>query len=193
MTPQPPSPKPNSSTSKKPTHKKLPRLPPTQKIQKRPLLHPPIAAPRTGASTEKVIYVSSSSPFISTVKRVRSYLSHIETRAAGPITLGKHASQQQVRAAIEEGIERARGRGGDVGKGKGKGRGEEVLLKATGKAIERLLGVALYFQGQEGVKVELRTGSVGAVDDVVETGDGAETGESQLRRVSCLEVGVRLV
>ncbi|KAN0110915.1 Rpp20 subunit of nuclear RNase MRP and P domain containing protein [Hyaloscypha variabilis] len=191
MTPQPPLSKPDPSATKKTTHKKLPRLPPTQKIRKRPLLHPPIAAPRTGASTEKVIYVSSSSPFISTVKRVRSYLSHIETRAAGPITLGKHASQQQVRAAIEEGIERARGSGGDVGKGKG--RGEEVLLKATGKAIERLLGVALYFQGQEGVKVELRTGSVGAVDDIVERGDGAETGESQVRRASCLEVGVRLV
>ncbi|KAE9372758.1 hypothetical protein N431DRAFT_466995 [Stipitochalara longipes BDJ] len=188
MTPQPPSSKPASSITK-PTHKKLPRLPPTQKIQKRPLLHPPIAAPRTGASTEKVIYVSASSPFISTIKRVRTYLSHIETRAAGPISLGKHSSQRQVRAAIEEGIEKARGENG----GKSKGNGEEVVLKATGKAIEQLLGVALFFQQENGVKVELRTGSVGAVDDVVEREGGAETGESQVRRASCLEVGIRLV
>jgi ribonuclease P/MRP protein subunit POP7 len=54
------------------------------------------------------------------------------------------------------------------------------------------LGVALFFQGEEGVKVEVRTGSVGAVDDVVEKKSGVETGESQVRRTSCLEVAVRL-
>lgn len=68
-----------------------------------------------------------------------------------------------------------------------------MLLKATGKAIERLLGVALFFEKEEGIKVELRTTSVGAVDDVVEREGGEETGESQVRRTSCLEVGVRLV
>lgn len=67
-----------------------------------------------------------------------------------------------------------------------------MVLKATGKAIERLLQVALFFEEEEGVKVEIRTGSVGAVDDVVEK-DGGETGESRVRRASCLEVGVRLV
>ena len=68
-----------------------------------------------------------------------------------------------------------------------------MLLKATGKAIERLLGVALFFEKEEGVKVALRTSSIGAVDDVVEREGGAETGESQVRRASCLEVGVWLV
>jgi ribonuclease P/MRP protein subunit POP7 len=126
---------------------------------------------------------------------VRAYLSHIESRAAGPITLANGTSRrtsQKVIKSIEEGIEKARGEGEGRGKGKGKGKGEEVVLKATGKAIERLLGVALFFQGEEGMKVEVRTGSVGAVDDVVEKQNGAETGESQVRRTSCLEVAVRL-
>ena len=46
---------------------------------------------------------------------------------------------------------------------------EEVLLKATNKAIEKVLGLALFFQGQEDCRVRLRTGTVGVVDDIVET------------------------
>jgi len=76
---------------------------------------------------------------------------------------------------------------------------EEVLVKATGKAIEKALRVALFFQGQEDCVVRLRTGSVGAVDDVfVEEGDadGEEEGEdfpeTRVRRTSMLEVGISL-
>lgn len=84
---------------------------------------------------------------------------------------------------------------GVAGKGDGKGKeggGEEVVLKATGKAVERLLGVAAWFMGEGGGEayiVRVRTGSVGAVDDVVSP-EGEEG--SRVRRVSCLEVGVRL-
>lgn len=77
--------------------------------------------------------------------------------------------------------------------GNGNG-GEEVVLKATGKAVERLLGFVGWFlnDGQgEKYKVVVRTGSVGAVDDVVgKRGEGDEG--SRVRRVSCLEVGVCL-
>lgn len=82
----------------------------------------------------------------------------------------------------------ARGKGprGD-GKGEGKrgsGRGrqklgrkagrEEVVLRGAGKAIEKVLGFALFFGGQEDVRVRVGTGSVGVVDDVVvgERGEG---------------------
>lgn len=85
----------------------------------------------------------------------------------------------------------------EVGKeAEGKGEGEEVILKATGKAVERLLGVAGWFlqevEGEGGkYRVVVRTGSVGAVDDVVgKEGEGDEG--SRVRRVSCLEVGVSL-
>ena len=45
---------------------------------------------------------------------------------------------------------------------------EEVLLKASGKAVEKVLGLGLYFQGQDDCRIRLRTTSVGAVDDIVE-------------------------
>jgi ribonuclease P/MRP protein subunit POP7 len=89
--------------------------------------------------------------------------------------------------------------GGTTGAGKGKGkapREEVVLLKATGKAIEKLLGLVVYFQEQDDVKVVVRTGSVGAVDDIVIKGDGSngvgEGDRSQVRRTSALEVGISL-
>jgi ribonuclease P/MRP protein subunit POP7 len=76
---------------------------------------------------------------------------------------------------------------------------EEVLVKATGKAIEKALRVALFFQEQEDCLVRLRTGSVGAVDDIlVQEGDadgegeGEDVPETRVRRTSMLEVGISL-
>ncbi|KAG4427062.1 hypothetical protein IFR05_017456, partial [Cadophora sp. M221] len=77
----------SSTTDNKKPHTKLPLLTKNQKISKRPLLHAPIASPRTSSSTAKIIYVSASSPFISVVKRVRTYLDAIEARAAGKLSL----------------------------------------------------------------------------------------------------------
>ena len=67
-------------------------------------------------------------------------------------------------------------------------------MKATGKAIEKLLGLVLHFQAQDDVKVMVRTGSVGAVDDIVnkEGAEGDEDEGSQIRRTSTLEVGISL-
>ena len=78
----------------------------------------------------------------------------------------------------------------------GKGRdaaSEEVLVKATGKAIEKALQVALYFQAQKDCMVKLKTGSVGAVDDVIaEEGQEEEVPDTRIRRTSMLEVGISL-
>jgi ribonuclease P/MRP protein subunit POP7 len=90
------------------------------------------------------------------------------------------------RGGRERGIGGIGGKGGKVGV-----RDEEVIIKATGKAIERCLQVGLWAMQQEDLRVEVRTSSVGAVDDVVED-DGDGEVESRVRRVSCLEVGVRL-
>ncbi|KAI9670725.1 MAG: hypothetical protein M1817_003835 [Caeruleum heppii] len=129
------------------------RYEPDARIQKRPLMHPPIASPHSGASHPKVVYVSKSTPFISAVKRVRRLLGGIDKRSMGEVDLFSKAKD---RAKIAQ-----------TGKGRG-GEREEVLLKATAKAIEKALGLALYFQGQEDCRVRLRTGSVGAVDDILE-------------------------
>lgn len=50
------------------------------------------------------------------------------------------------------------------------GKGEEVVIKATGKAIEKVLSLAEFFRGKEradGLKVVLRTRTLTAIDDVI--------------------------
>lgn len=74
-----------------------------------------------------------------------------------------------------------------TGKGR-EGKQEEVTVKATGRAIERALNVALWFQKQDDCKIVLRTGEVGAVDDVEI--DGEES--ARVRRAPVLEVGITL-
>ncbi len=76
--------------------------------------------------------------------------------------------------------------------GMGGAREEEVLIKGTGKAIEKVLRLALYWQQREDVVITVRTGTIGAVDDVVERGEGGMEIESLVRGVNCLEIGIRL-
>ncbi|PQE22054.1 ribonuclease p mrp subunit pop7 protein [Rutstroemia sp. NJR-2017a BBW] len=176
-----------TTTEKTAKPAKLPRLPQTQKIQKRPLLHPAIISPRSSSLSPKIVFVSPSSPFISTVKRVRKYLDNLETRA-GPSKLS--SNDRELMRDIESGIDKVRG-----GKKSGQGQGE-VLIKGTGRAIAKVMALAAWWQEQEGVQVRVRTGGVGAVDDVVGVdgeGEEAGVGESRVRRVSVLEVGVSYV
>ncbi|KAK3172541.1 hypothetical protein OEA41_005863 [Lepraria neglecta] len=168
---------------------------PNTRIQKRPILHPSIPSPYTSASQQKILYISPRTPFISAVKRVRKLLSLVDERATPKISLvnSKMSDRQKLRMLSE--------RSNSVD-GKGKGR-EEVVLKATNRAIENVLGLALYFQGQDDCTVRLRTGSVGVVDDVVERdglvdgeGEGEEEEEelpeSRVRKCSVVEVAITL-
>lgn len=122
------------------------------------MLHPPIPSPYSGAAQQKVVYISAKTPFVSATKRVRKLLSHIEKRSRGKVDLinGKGSDKQKLRALGEQG---SGGRGKEP---------EEVMLKATGKAIEKALSLALFFQSQKDCRVRIRTGSVGVVDDIVE-------------------------
>ena len=85
---------------------------------------------------------------------------------------------------------------------------EEVVMKASGKAIARLLNLGMWFQEQEGgarYRVRVRTGGVGAVDDIVVDDDRDQSGkgekadarerlpETRIRRVPTVEVGVSLM
>lgn len=65
-------------------------------------------------------------------------------------------------------IEKAVRTGGDGGNGEKRPRDEEVQIRATGKAIGKAMNVAVRLGQEEGWKVRFETGSVGAVDDVVE-------------------------
>jgi len=129
---------------------------------------------------------------------VRKLLGYIEKRAEGNISLGNGKGKEkdgEVLRAIEEGLAR---RSIETKHGKA----EEVVMKATGRAIERLLQLAIWFQGQDDCVIRIRTGSVGTVDDVVAKNsdvdrapDGeeeVEIEESRVRRTSSLEVWVGL-
>ncbi len=133
-------------------------------------------------------------PFISAVKRVRKLLAEIDKRSMGKIDLvdGKGSDKQKLRKLGER---------ANVASGK---EPEEVVLKATNRAIQNVLGLALFFQGQDDCRVRLRTGTVSVVDDIVEsaTSEGAETvggedereelPESRVRKASFVEVAINL-
>lgn len=64
-----------------------------------------------------------------------------------------------------------------------------VTLMGTGRAVEKTLAVASWFEQQGDCVVEVRTRTVATVDDVVVEDDGED--ESRVRKMSCLEVAVR--
>ncbi|KAK3697151.1 hypothetical protein LTR37_017647 [Vermiconidia calcicola] len=173
----PSSPPANQQTThrvSKPKRKKLSRLPANAQIHKRPLLHPAIPSPYSGTTQQKVIYITAKTPFLSAVKRAEKLLKQSDKRAVQSATTqaGKQR-QSQYRGknrrksgsatdeagdeilAIAETLERQ------------KGGGEEVLLKGTGKAVQKVLELGLWFQERGDVYiVKLKTGSVGAIDDI---------------------------
>ncbi|KIV88911.1 hypothetical protein PV10_08540 [Exophiala mesophila] len=153
----------------------LPRLPPTHTISRRPILHPAIADPHAGPTVAKCVYVSRRTPLMSAVKRVKKLLAQIEKRASD-------------RAKGERGSTApSRGRG----RGRGSGQppsvrqvnavlardGEEVLVKASGRAMDQALKVAEWFREREKdvlCNVDVRYGNVAVVDDIVEVEGGSE-------------------
>ena len=164
------------------------------RIQKRPMLRPPIPSPHSGADQKKVVYISTKTPFISAVKRVRKLLDGIDKRSTGRIDLvdGKGSDKQKLRKLGERNND-------STGKDP-----EEVVMKATNRAIHKVLGLSLFFQGQDDCRVRLRTGTVTVVDDIVESviperpetegreGEEEELPESRVRKASFVEVAITL-
>lgn len=112
---------------------------------------------------------------------MRKLLALIEKRAAGPsVRFGKGADNEQKLRALERSILEGRGEDGVKGNG-GRGREEEVILKATNRAIEKALGLAVFFQGQGDLRVRLRTGTVRAVDDLEVGGEEVKEGKGRGR------------
>lgn len=110
------------------------------------------------------------------MKRVRALLAQIEKRSTPHVSLvnGKGSDKQKLNALA------GKQRGFSEAEGKADGEGKEaeaVILKGTNKAIVKVCELALFFQGQDDVRVRVKTGSVGTVDDIVEADD--EGGEEQ--------------
>ncbi|KIX05004.1 uncharacterized protein Z518_05876 [Rhinocladiella mackenziei CBS 650.93] len=143
------------------------RLPPTATIRRRPLNHTPVANLRSGAKVPKVVYVSRRTPLISAIKRVKKFLLQVEKRAlldAG-VRMGSKDRTKKIIQANEQ-----------LAKSP-----EEVLVKASGRAMEQALRVGEWFRNKEKAvlcKVEVRAGSVSVVDDIVEVEEDNERKES---------------
>lgn len=119
---------------------------------------------------------------MSIVKRVRKMLDK-SLQGHAPATRGMSLPQRVAVLNREGGT-----------KGVGGGSHCEVTIMGTGAVIEKTLSVASWFMAQGDCDVDVRTKTVGTVDDVVAEG-GADDGfedESRVRMVSCLEVLVRL-
>jgi ribonuclease P/MRP protein subunit POP7 len=77
---------------------------------------------------------------------------------------------------------------------------DEVILKATGKAIAKALSLGLWFEEKVEYAVRIETGTVGAIDDILppeEDGDEAmkedgedEIPESRIRYASTIQIFV---
>jgi len=140
-------------------NKPQPRLPPNHKIQKRPITHPPIAAPYAGPAIQKVVYVSQHTPIMAAVKRVRKLLEQVEKRKLQ-----------------REGDLEARKRTGNIVAAPQNGNQtnqEVVLVKACGRAIEQAARIGEWFKrhaedGDGGWMVDIRPLSVKVIDDIVE-------------------------
>jgi len=95
---------------------------------------------------------------VSAVKRTRKLLSLIDKRTLGKTSLldgkngnnGSRSDKQKLQSVSKTEREP-----------------EAVYLKATGKAISKALSLALYLQSQDDLHVTLKTGTMGAVDDIV--------------------------
>ncbi|KAB5528954.1 Rpp20 subunit of nuclear RNase MRP and P-domain-containing protein [Coniochaeta sp. 2T2.1] len=206
---------------------KIPPLSKGSRIQKRPLhrrtpltldrvdidgyASPSFYNSRSGCvRTPTCVYVSAKTPFMAVVKRVRKAL---ENGSGAPKSTKGLPLTARV-AALSTGSSRNHITAGQDGTGDSSTDGCEVIVLGTGKAIEKTLNVAAWFQRQSDCRVSLRTRSVAAVDDVVVGGGKSADGDwdadadpddadaepegdevedsTRTRMVSCLEVAVRL-
>ncbi|KIW12955.1 hypothetical protein PV08_08142 [Exophiala spinifera] len=132
-------------------------LPPNYTVQRRPLNHAPVTNIHAGASVPKVVYVSQRTPLMSAIKRVKKILSLIEKRAmqAAGVTMGAKDRRHRLKTANDVIVTNK----------------EEVLVKASGRAMGQALKVGDWFKNKEQeylCDVEVRTGSASVVDDIVE-------------------------
>lgn len=191
---------------------KRPRLPPNATISKRPLLHPAIPTPFASSDSPKVLYITRTSPFIPTCKRIRSLLSQISQRSTqstnstrgrnsrgkgrGRLEANGRLSAQDVEASIAAQAGRKERSAGIAG--------EEIYLKATGRAIPRALELGVKFQGEEDCRVRVEMGSIQAIDDVEvkprsggegegeDEGNEEEVPETRIRTLSTVTVCIGL-
>ncbi|KAK3290276.1 Rpp20 subunit of nuclear RNase MRP and P-domain-containing protein [Chaetomium fimeti] len=156
--------------------------------------------PPPRASHTAVIKVSSGASFMSLVRRARKALDKAPARQTTKgLPLAARVAALKVRGGVSGGVA---GGGGSSAAAVGNGRGptgrlladalDDVVLVATGRAIEKAVDVAGLFTREKDLVVLMRTRSLRAVDDVVAEDEEADVeDEVRVRYVSSLEVGIR--
>ncbi|OKL60764.1 hypothetical protein UA08_04273 [Talaromyces atroroseus] len=164
----------------------LVHIPRNYRIQKRPIPHAPIASPYAGNTVAKLVYVSSRTPFMSAVKKVQKLLRTAERRAMMPlIDERQQRKNNKNRAYGQESSGPSSTTAAKVlGKCQQRLREDKVLVKATGRAIEKALEVGRWFETGKGkaedeYEVEVRTGSVCVVDDILEDDGEVDNNEDE--------------
>lgn len=114
---------------------------------------------------------------MSAVKRVQKLLLHAENRSAQSASAHVSSSRPKYSSAGNDEIS-------DIEKvaavmAANKHERDEVILKATGKAIAKALSLGVWFQQREEYAVRIETGTVGAIDDIVPPEDAAGEEEDQ--------------
>lgn len=128
-----------------------------------------------------VIKVTAKTPFMAIIKRARHALDNGPQKTKGlPLT-----------ARIESlGV-------GSGGKTREQAQGfitdtlDDVVLIATGRAIQKVLEVGSFMRRNEELVVVFRTRTVSAIDDIEMDEDVDMEDQVRVRQVSCVEVGVR--
>lgn len=147
------------------------------KVEKRPLLRPPITSQYANADVPKVVYVSMKTPFMSAVKRVQKLLAQAEKRLAQSAAdqVSNRPKYSHANDEITD-IERVA-----ATMAANKHDQDEIVLKATGKAIAKALSLALWFQQRVEYNVRIETGTVGAIDDIVPPEDAPEDEDQNMK------------
>ncbi|KAI1129258.1 Rpp20 subunit of nuclear RNase MRP and P-domain-containing protein [Nemania abortiva] len=175
------------------TAKKLAPIPKGATIHRRPIPSGPVAS----TNSARRIHVTAKTPFRSVTTRVRKQLDKYLRQSASSRGTFTNKLSQKKNASLGERIHRIQQQSQNAatdGLGLGLENSGEVVVLGTGRAIQKVTEVALFFQKQPDCIVQLRTGSVAAVDDVISAEDDGLEGNvtERARMMSSLEASIRL-
>ncbi|KAI1170853.1 Rpp20 subunit of nuclear RNase MRP and P-domain-containing protein [Nemania sp. FL0916] len=175
------------------TAQKLQPIPQGATVRRRPIPSGPVGS----TPSARRIRITAQTPFRSVTTRVRKQLDKNLRQSASSVSAftnklshKKHASLgERVRRIQEQSQNSATG-----GLGLGLEDSGEVLVVGTGRAIQKVTEVALFFQKQPDCIVQLRTGSVAVVDEIIPKEDDGSHGDvtQRARMMSSLEASIRL-
>ncbi|KAI2632944.1 Rpp20 subunit of nuclear RNase MRP and P-domain-containing protein [Xylaria nigripes] len=175
------------------TATKLSPVPKGTIVRKRPVPSGPVAS----TNSTRRIHVSAKTSLRSVTSRVRKQLNKYLRQSASSRNAFTNRLSQRKNASLGERVRRIQEQSQNTttgGQGLGLENAGEVIVLGTGRAIQKVTEVALFFQKQPDCIVQLRTGSVAAVDDLIPQDEDGLEGDvtERARMMSSLEASIRL-